>query len=205
MTYAWDWEGAFQVGEDIVGAGPAQDVQAGFFSSINRLTLNQVAWSPTVSGIFYWGSGDDDPTDGTQHTVSTLFPLGHAYWGLIDNFSGQNLLDYSVEFSVKPTEKLTCLAAFHWFQKHQAEDAIWNIAGAPFGGVTETGSRYIGNEIDLVATYKLKKNVTLQAGYFWFFYGDAVSNHPNTLVADRGMPSSSTSWPTGPSKLTSVF
>lgn len=185
MTFGWDYEGAFQVGEDVVGMGPAQDVTAGFFSANNGLTFNQVAWTPTLSGIFYWGSGDDDPTDGEQHTVSTLFPLGHAYWGLIDNFSGQNLLDYSLQATVKPTDKLTLLSAVHWFQKHQAEDAIWNVAGAPFGGVTETNSRFLGTEVDLVATYAVNKNLTLQGGYFWFFYGGAVNDHPTAAVANR--------------------
>lgn len=130
LTYSWDWEGAFQTGSDIVGMGPAQDVNAGFFSSNNGITFNQVPWTPTLTGLFFWGSGDSDPNDGTLHTVSTLFPLGHAYWGMIDNFSGQNLLDYSLQMSVKPTKKLTLLSAVHWFQKAQAEDAIWNVAGA---------------------------------------------------------------------------
>ncbi|WP_417851388.1 alginate export family protein [Thalassoglobus sp.] len=186
MTLGWDYEGAFQVGKDVVGAGPAKDVRAGFISTNTGLTFNQVAWSPTITGVFFWGSGDDDPTDGTSNTVSTLFPLGHAYWGLIDNFSGQNLLDYSAQVSVQPTKKLTFLTAWHWFDKAQAEDAIWNVAGAPFGGNIPTASRHLGNELDLVATYAASKNVTLQAGYFWFFYGDAVTKNPNPDVANRG-------------------
>ncbi len=184
-TLGWDFEGAFQVGEDVVGAGPAKDVRAGFVSTNTGLTFNQMPWTPTLSGVFFWGSGDDDPTDGTTNTVSTLFPLGHAYWGLIDNFSGQNLLDYSAQISVKPTKKLTFLAAWHWFDKAQSEDAIWNVAGAPFGGIVPTASRHLGNELDLVATYAASKDVTLQAGYFWFFYGDAVNNHPVGAVANR--------------------
>lgn len=186
ITHTWDWEGAFQVGEDVVGAGPAQDVQAGFFSATNGLTFEQMPWTPTLSGIFFWGSGDDDPNDGDLHTVSTLFPLGHAYWGMIDNFSGQNLFDYCMQATVKPTKKLTLLSAIHWFQKAQAEDAIWNVAGAPFGGVTTTDSRDLGTEVDLMATYNVNANLQLQSGYFWFFYGDAVTNHPNPGVANRG-------------------
>ncbi len=185
LTFGWDWEGAFQVGEDVVGAGPAQDVTAGFISSNSGLTFHQLPWTPTLSGVFFWGSGDDDPTDGDNHTVSTLFPLGHAYWGLIDNFNGQNLIDYSTQITVKPTKKLTLLTAVHWFKKAEAEDAIWNVAGAPFGGVTTTASRNLGTEVDLVATYAVNKNLKLQTGYFWFFYGDAVDGHPNAAVANR--------------------
>ena len=184
MTLSWDYEGAVQVGEDLVAAGVREDVSAGFLSTNTGLTFNQMPWTPTVSGIFYWGSGDDDPNDGTNHTFTTLFPLGHAYWGLIDNFSGQNLIDYAAQITVKPTKKLTCLAAFHFFEKDARQDAIYNIAGVPFGGIVET-ERNIGTELDLVATYNVNSSLTLQAGYFWFFYDDAVSNHPNALVANR--------------------
>ncbi len=186
LTLGWDYEGAFQVGKDIVGAGPAEDVRAGFISTNTGLTFNEILWKPTLSGLFFWGSGDDDPTDGTSNTVSTLYPLGHAYWGMIDNFSGQNLIDYSAQVTLKPTDKLTLLTAWHWFDKAQSEDAIWNVAGAPFGGFVPTASRHLGNELDLVATYKASQNVTLQAGYFWFFYGDAVNGHPDANVANRG-------------------
>jgi hypothetical protein len=50
--------------------------------------------------VLKYGSGDDDPTDGDNNTVSTLYPLGHAYWGIIDNLNGQNLLDYSLQGSL---------------------------------------------------------------------------------------------------------
>ena len=63
-------------------------------------------------------------------------------------------------------------------------NAIYNIAGAPFGGVSTTPSN-LGNELDLIATYQANKNLTFQLGYFHFWYGDAVSSNPNALVADR--------------------
>ena len=33
-----------------------------------------------------------------------------------------------------------------------------------------------GKDIDIIATDQATKNVQLQAGYSWFFYGQAVSN-----------------------------
>ncbi len=172
-TYIWDVEGAWQVGEDDFRTGMNQDVSAGFLSVMGGHTWNQASGSPTLKGVFYWGSGDEDPTDGTINTVSTLFPLGHAYWGLIDNFSGQNLVDYSVQASVKPHEKLTFLTAWHWFDKDESNDFIYNIAGVGLG--PQVTDRNIGNELDLVATYAANENLALQLGYFWFWYGDAVN------------------------------
>lgn len=184
LTWVWDVEGAYQFGKDDFLSGANQNVQAGFASLIAGPTFNQLPWTPNVSGILFWGSGDDDPGDGTIRTVSMLFSLGHAYWGLIDNFSGQNLIDYGVQATVKPTQRLTFLTAWHWFDKAAREDAIYNVAGTPFGGLSTTAAN-IGNELDLVATYQLNANLQLQAGYFWFWYGQAVTRNPNVLVADR--------------------
>ena len=52
------------------------------------------------------------------------------------------------------------------------------MAGAPFPnpGVPGTSDKDIGTEIDIIATYQATKNLQIQAGYSWFFYGDAVTN-----------------------------
>jgi len=184
-TMNWDIEGAYQFGTEDFNGTMNEDISAGFVSAMSGMTFDDVVWTPTLSGIFFYGSGDDNPGDGKNTTVSTLFPLGHAYWGQIDNFNGQNLLDYGIHVTVKPTKKLTLLTGWHLFQKAEQADAIYNVAGAPFGGVATT-SRDLGHELDLVATYQVNKNLQIQAGHFWFWYGDAVSNHPNALVANRG-------------------
>lgn len=172
-TWKWDFEGAWQFGKDDFVTGLDQDVSAGFFSAMTGYTFNSATWSPTISGIFYWGSGDSDPTDGEINTFYSLYPLGHAYWGIIDNFSGQNLLDFGISTSVKPTDKLTLLAAWHAFRAAKTTDNLYNIAGAPFA--MAPGERDLGSEVDLVGTYAYSKNVNVQVGYSWFFYGDAVS------------------------------
>ncbi len=174
-TYMWDLNGGWQFGTDDFGAGLDQDVNAGFLSAISGVTFNELPWSPGITGLFWWGSGDDNPNDNNINTLYTLYPFGHNYWGLIDNFNGANLLDYSVQVSVKPAEKVTLAAQMHWFDKANENDFIYNIAGAPLGNTT-TGDRHIGNELDLLATYQVNKNLQFQAGYFWFWYGDAVDN-----------------------------
>ena len=173
-TWNWDLEGAFQTGTDSFLTGANQDVSAGFLSATGGYQFNSMPWSPKVNGIFYYGSGDDDPTDGDLNTVYTLYPLGHAYWGLIDNFSGQNLLDYGVSATVKPHDKFTFAATWHKFRLAEENDALYNIAGAPFALASDD----IGSEVDLVGTLALTKNINIQLGYFWFFYGDGVNNSP---------------------------
>lgn len=174
-TWLWDAEAAWQFGEDSFQSGGAgQDVSAGFVSLVGGITFDAVPWSPTLKAVFWWGSGDGNANDGDINTLTTLFPLGHAYWGLIDNFNGANLTDYSVQLSARPTDQLTLLAAWHRFDKSRAGDYIYNIAGAPLGG--PGGPRHIGNEMDAIATWKASDTLSIQAGYSWFWYANAVTS-----------------------------
>jgi hypothetical protein len=184
MLMTWDLEGGYQFGREDFLTGADQDIQAGYLSAQAGPTFTSLPWSPGITGIFWWGSGDHDPADGISNTNNTLFPLGHVFWGQIDNFNGQNLLDCAARFAVAPAKKLSFNADYHWFGKAAREDAIYNVAAVPFGGVSTT-DRHIGNELDLIATYQVNKNLQLQLGYFWFWYGDAVTQNPNPSVANR--------------------
>ena len=105
-----------------------------------------------------------------------LYPLAHAYWGLIDNLSGQNLIDYGIKATISPLKKLTLSGTFHWFNRATANDAVYNVAGVPF--TTASGSTHTGNEFDLLTTVTLSDTVSVHAGYFWFWYGNAISGSP---------------------------
>ncbi|MCA9040950.1 MAG: alginate export family protein [Planctomycetaceae bacterium] len=172
-TYIWDIEGGWQWGTDDFGTATDATVNAGFISLMAGHVWNQVAWTPTVKGVFYWASGDDDPNDNEINTFTPLYPLGHAYWGIIDNLNGSNLVDYSIQASVKPTKKLTLGSDFHWFQKDESADFIYNVAGAPLGPNNTDSS--IGNEWDIVGTYQINANLQWQCGFSTFWYGDAVT------------------------------
>lgn len=174
-TWNWDLEGAWQFGQDDFGSAVRRDVQAGMVGALAGYTFEDVTWKPGLGTIFYWGSGDSDPTTGEVNTFTSLYPLGHAYWGQIDNFSGQNLLDYGVQGTLKPHEKLAVVGQWHYFDLAQSSDRIYNIAGA---GLTGSGDRNVGNELDLVGTWTHSKSFNVQLGWLWFFYGDAVNNGP---------------------------
>jgi hypothetical protein len=169
-TWDFDMEGGYQFGND-----NGQRVHAGFLTGILGHTWNQLPWKPRVSELVYWGSGDDDPNDGETNTFNVLFPLSHAYWGLIDNLSGQNLLDYSLQLNLQPTKKLGLVAALHWFNLANQNDVLYNIAGVPVG-TPNTGTN-IGQELDVIANYNFNPNFSMQAGYSWFWYGNYVDNN----------------------------
>ena len=172
IVFASDTEGAYQFGKD-----NGLNVQAGFFTTKLGTTFSQVAWTPQLSLIYYWGSGDSDPTDGKNSTYDILVPLNHAYWGIIDNFAGQNLNDVALQATIKPHAKLTGLAAMHWFTLASNSDKVYNVAGAPVGAAG-TGTD-VGQELDLIATYAHSPNFDVQFGYSWFWYGSHFSGPVN--------------------------
>ncbi|MEZ5948984.1 MAG: alginate export family protein [Planctomycetaceae bacterium] len=183
-TWAYDLQGAIQIGNDMfngtAGPSPSLNVYSGFFNAQLSHTWNKPRMKPQVFALYYMGTGDKDPTDSRNTTYFSLYPLGHAYWGILDNFSGENLVDYSMGSKLNPSEKLTLTGQFHWFDKHRREDFIYNIGGVPQGPRSTdpggTNDVHIGNELDLIATYKVNKNLTLETGYSWFWYGGAVTN-----------------------------
>lgn len=168
-TWKWDFEGAYQFGSDNFG-GVKQDVSAGMISTQLGYTFNEAKWTPGLNAFYYWASGTDQAAGGDNNTFYTMYPLGHAYWGLIDNFSGQNMHDIGLTASLKPHKKLALALSYHYFSKAEDGDFTYNIVGAPLGGTTGNGD--IGFEIDLVATIPVTKNFNVQAGYFMFMYGD---------------------------------
>ena len=159
---AWDYdlEGGYQWGSDL-----GERVAAGFATAEVGHTWKQVAWKPRLAGLFYYGSGGT-----SADTFYTYYPLGHAYWGIIDNLSGQNLLDFSPQIAVDPTKKLNVTGAYHYFMKADGDGFLYNVAQAP---VPPTGiGRDIGQEVDFVATYTINPNFNVQGGYAHFWYGE---------------------------------
>lgn len=172
-TWKWDMEAAYQFGRDKFGTDPtSRDVSAGMATAVVGYTFNDVAWTPGISSFYYWSSGDNDPTTGDINTFFTMYPLGHAYWGLIDNFSGQNLQDTGFTLSAKPHAKLSVAGSWHLFNKSNSTGRVWNIVGAPIASAPLSD---LGQEVDLLATVTVNPNFNIQAGYFWFFYGDALN------------------------------
>ena len=166
---AWDTE--FETGYQF-GSDSHETVQAGFATSVIGHQWKTLAGKPRLSGTFYYGSGDTNPSDGRNQTFSVLFPLAHAYWGLSDNLSGQNLLDWSLQADVKPTERSSLTVAQHFFQLASANDTAYTAGGTAIG--SPGNGRSLGDALDLYGYYSLNPNFDIQCGYSWFWYGSYI-------------------------------
>jgi hypothetical protein len=166
----WDCEGGYQFGEDEFG----RSVHAGFATGYGGYTFTEAPWTPKLTALYWYGSGDDDPNDGENNTFTPYFPLGHAYWGVIDNLGGPNLQDFSLQGQVQPHEKVTLLSAYHWFYLADDDDVLYNVAQTPLG--TPNNGSEIGQELDVILGVACSPNLAFEVQYAEFFYGQFVEN-----------------------------
>lgn len=169
-AYLTDVEGAYQFGNN-----KGQSVQAGYIVTGGGHTWKTAPWEPTVWMFYDWASGDQNPTDNVSGTFFQHFGLVHAYMGLIDNVARQNISDINYRVQVKPTKKVQLQAAHHFFRLATANDSLYTVTGQRFGAAGGHGGD-IGQELDLLATYTINQNVSIEAGQFWFWYGDYIHN-----------------------------
>jgi hypothetical protein len=148
------------------------------------------AWAtPRVALEYSHGSGDSNPTDGKHETFENLFPTNHKFYGYMDFLSLQNLHDVRFVTTLKPHPRLSLGLEFHLFWLDSDLDNLYNVAGAPRGGLgnpvggygsgygnNSANSKFVGSELDIVAGYTLTKFSSLEAGYGHFFRGDYIKN-----------------------------
>lgn len=120
-----------------------------------------------------WASGDRSP-GGDVGTFNQLYPLGHAYFGIMDVIGRQNIVDASIGVTWKARSNLGVTFAGHSFRVDTTSDAIYNAGG----GVVRAGGSYqssdVGYETDVTAKYGLSRHISVDAGYGHFFAGDAI-------------------------------
>jgi hypothetical protein len=102
----------------------------------------------------------------------------------MDFFSLQNIHNIRLTSSVKLLPRLTLLTEYHAFWLYDTSDNMYAANGARRGGIGATPgtgyginpdhSSYVGSEVDLVATYAVGPQITLEAGYGHFFVGDYI-------------------------------
>ncbi len=166
----YDVEGGYQFGD--VGRA---DVSAWFVASQLGYTVPDCPVKTRWFIGFDQASGDDDPADGEVGTFNQLFPLGHAYFGGIDIVGRQNIQDFSCGVSAAPLDKLSVRVEGHQFARAENTDALYDAGGNVVRAGDAGSSHDIGQEVDVVAEYKVDIHLAVQAGYSHFFAGDFIA------------------------------
>ncbi len=185
-----DWlhelEGGYQFGD----YNGNQDIQAGYYVIGLGRECKCLKYKPTVWMFYDWASGDADPNDGDYGTFNQYFPLGHKYFGWMDIVARQNIQDINASALFHLHEKVGLTAWYHAFFLEEERDALYNAAGVPiYQDATGGSGKEIGQEIDLLLTYKFKPRADIGLGYSHFFAGDyfdsaVIQNGPSGLATN---------------------
>jgi Alginate export len=132
---------------------------------------------PTLWFFYDWASGDDSVNNGWNQ----LFPLGHKYLGFMDFFARRNIHDFNSMLTFSPTEKFSVLTWYHYFALSNGNQGPYNVGGGPFNPGGTVGSKDLGQEIDLLGTYKINSRSDLVLGYSHFFAGKYYSTSTNAV------------------------
>lgn len=168
--FDFDTEASYQFGDFADG-----DISAWMFAAELGYTFAELDTTPRVHVAFDYASGDDDPGAGDLKTFNQLFPLGHAYFGGMDFIGRQNIIDLSVGLSLKPAKSVTLSSSVHFFWLASDDDALYNPGGAVVRPASASADREVGQEVDVVATWRVDRHLTLEGGYSHFFAGDFIA------------------------------
>ena len=190
----WDYtlEAAYQFGRfaGVSGAAPAAVVGKSFSHEAyaahldGGYTWTNVIAAPRLGFEANYASGDSDPNDDKHGTFDTLFPTGHAFSGVMDFYSWQNIQDVRINLILKPIKKLTVATSFRGVWLADTADSFYQANTVARSGGTVGGhdgyaknpgyDSFVGTELDLLITYSVMKFATVQGGYGHFFIGDYV-------------------------------
>jgi hypothetical protein len=149
-------------------------------------TWTQSKYTPRLGLEYNYASGDSDPRDGKHETFENLFPTNHKFYGYMDISSSlQNLHNVRLTSSIKPLARLTLLGEYHAFWLADTSDNFYAKNGARRGGILSTPGtgyginpgygKYVGSEVDLIATYAVSPQAALEVGYGHFFVGNYIN------------------------------
>jgi hypothetical protein len=79
--------------------------------------------------------------------------------------------DFMVGASAKPHARFFFSADFHWFTLDAKESAWFNDSGSVVRAANPNADTHLGEELDLLATYKLTEHLNLMMGYSLFIAG----------------------------------
>lgn len=177
--YDYELESAVQVGDK--GAN-------NFFAYMAHAevgyTLN-APWYPRLAGEYDYASGTSNPNaNATNHKFDRLFGTRRADMmetGLFGPFFRSNIESVGSRFTVQPRNDLKLMTKYHaWYLAEATDEFVGSNIGSAAALRDRTGSagRFLGHDIELLASWRLKSNWTLEAGYERWFKSNYFNN-PN--------------------------
>jgi len=174
-------------------AAPRLDQNAWAFVLQGSYTWKDVPMKPRLALIVSCASGDSNPTDKSSKTFQNLLPSNHGVYGMMDMSSLQNIEDYRVSFTARPSAKTSVALDLHQQYLENTHDYWYNVAGVPRNtpgaaagsgkgfGINPGYSPDLGQEIDAIGGWTVTRGLLLELGVGHFFRGDYVKQSLNKV------------------------
>jgi hypothetical protein len=140
-------------------------------------TIATMPRTPRLFAEYNYASGDENPTDNKRGTFDQLYPTGHDKYGLTDLVGWQNMKHVRGGVDVAIAKGWSATARYSSYWLANARDALYSGGGAPAArSVTGVAGTYVGREVDLIASGKLKEGLGFSAGLGRFIPGTFLKN-----------------------------
>jgi len=165
-----------------------------FFAYMGHAELGytvKMPWYPRFNGEYDYASGTRDPSGSNHHTFDRLFGLRRSdlmQTGIFGPFFRSNIESAGSRFSVQPRDDLKVFMKHHVWYLAEAKDALAgsNLTGNALQDSTGRSGRFLGHDLELVASWKLKNNLIVEAGYEHWFKGDYFKRLPTSAGLPAG-------------------
>ena len=140
-------------------------------------TLGAVVLTPRMFAEYNQASGDANPSDNKKGTFDQLYPTGHEKYGLTDLVGWQNMKHArgGVDLAITKSWSATTRYSSYWLA--DAHDALYTSGGAVLArSAAGTAGTYVGQEIDVITSGRLRPGLGLSAGLGHFVPGTFLKN-----------------------------
>jgi hypothetical protein len=135
-------------------------------------TLARARAKPRIVAEFNHASGDRNPADGRRGTFDQLYPTNHDKYGLTDQVGWKNLNHVRSRLELRPTSKWLAVFSYQSFWLADTHDGFYNAAGVLVArAVNGSAGRYLGQEVDVQATYTFSHRASAGSGYGYLLPG----------------------------------
>lgn len=183
----YEFEGAVQTGD----RGDKD-----FFGYMGHAELGytfNATWFPRFNGEYDYASGTKDPNGGANNTFDRLFGLRRSdmmQTGIFGPFFRSNIESAGSRLTLQPRDDLKVYLKHHAWFLAEAKDAFAGSNLSPdfkqLQDKTGKSGRFLGHDLELVASWRLKSNIVVEAGYEHWFKGDYFKRLPQSAGLPAG-------------------
>ncbi|SET37185.1 Alginate export [Nitrosomonas marina] len=177
----YEFESAFQIGRS--RASPADYRTMDHFAHFHHLEIGftlPMAWSPRITALYDFASGDENPDDGNNGRFDTLFGsrrFDFGPTGIFGALARTNMHSPGLRLQFIPNARLNAAVDYRALWLASDRDAWGN------SGVRDESGRsgsFVGSQIDTRMQWQLLPgNMDIELGYTHIFSGEFMHQAPN--------------------------